>query len=171
MYHEYNKERVYSRNLGQCSILTRKGTFLSKKVTFLKKQAQNFQNFHKENWYKSRVLVLIYSNFKKGMKQMPFMTPFSKVLQNSFKVIYCYQTAINFFALPTICMFYNIKSNSLFHLSKFWNISFVTPLSPNWLKRTQSCVSCMESDRKIEINIWCNFLVRGLFLTSVFDIM
>ena len=96
MYHEYNKERVYSRNLGQCSILTRKGTFLSKKVTFLKKQAQNFQNFHKENWYKSRVLVLIYSNFKKGMKQMPFMTPFSKVLQNSFKVIYRYQTAINF---------------------------------------------------------------------------
>ena len=33
-------------------------------------------------------------------------------------------------------------------------------LSPNWVERTQSCISCIEGDRKIKINIWWNFRIH-----------
>ena len=82
------------------------------------------------------------------------MTSFSKVLQNSFKATCRDQTTIETFALPGICIFE--RSNPILELT-FQNsvifISFVASLSPDWVKRAQSCIPCIEGDRKIEINI------------------
>ena len=60
------------------------------------------------------------------------MTSLSKVLQNSLKAIYCGQTTIESSTLPAFCIFK--KSNVLVDSSTFWNVSFVTLLSPNWVK-------------------------------------
>ena len=51
------------------------------------------------------------------------MTSFSKVLRNSFKVIYHNQTTIETFEIPAIKSS-PIKSNSLVNVSRFWNIYF-----------------------------------------------
>ena len=95
-------------------------------------------------------------------------TSFSKVFQNSLKEVYRTQTTIETSARPLICIFK--KSNPIFYLI-FQNsgifISFVKSLSPNWGKRAQRCISSIESDRKIKINIWQNFKVRYLFLRSL----
>ena len=97
----------------------------------------------------------------------PFMTSFFKVLENSFKVIYCDKTTIEVSTLPAICIFK--RSDPIFWL-KLQNsgifVSSVTSLSPNWEQKAQSCISCIEADRKIEINIWWNFEVMSLFLRS-----
>ena len=72
----------------------------------------------------------------------PFITSFSKVLQNSLNVICCDQTTETS-TLPAICIF---KRSNPILLLIFQNsgifISFVTSLSPNWVKRVQSCISC-----------------------------
>ena len=49
------------------------------------------------------------------------MTSFLKVLQNSFKVMYCNQTTIETATLPNSVIF----------------ISFVLLLSPNWAKKSK----------------------------------
>ena len=41
----------------------------------------------------------------------------------------------------------------------------MTLLSQNWAKWAESCISCIERDRKIEINR--NFEVRSLFVRSL----
>ena len=46
-------------------------------------------------------------------------------------------------------------------------ISLVTLFSLNWKERTENCISCIEWDIKIEINIWLNFEVRSLFLRTL----
>ena len=66
----------------------------------------------------------------------PCMTSFSKVPQNSFKVIYRDQTTIETSALPAIC---NIKSNALIFQNSAIFISFVISLSSNWVRMSQSC--------------------------------
>ena len=82
------------------------------------------------------------------------MTSFSKVLQNSFKVIYHDQTTIETSTLPAICIFK--RSNPILWLI-FQNfgifISFVMLLSSNLVKKIQTCISCIKGDRKTEINI------------------
>ena len=70
----------------------------------------------------------------------PPMMPFSKVRQNSVKVIYRNQTAIQTFTLPAFCIFK--RSNPILKLI-FQNsgifISLVNLLSLNWVKTVQSC--------------------------------
>ena len=90
---------------------------------------------------------------------------FSKVLQNSFKVIYHNQTPIETYTLPVICFFKrsNPTLQLIFQNSEMF-ISFVMSLSRNWVKRAQSCISCIVVDRKIEISIWWKFEVWSLFL-------
>ena len=82
------------------------------------------------------------------------MTSFSKILQSSCKVIYRDQTTIETSTLPAICTFK--RPNPVFLLI-FQNsgtfISFMRSLSLNWVKRAQICISCIEGDRKIKINI------------------
>ena len=41
---------------------------------------------------------------------------------------------------------------------------FLTSLSLNWLKRAQSCISCIEDDRKIKVNIWLGVFLWEQFL-------
>ena len=69
---------------------------------------------------------------------------------NSFKIIYHDSTTIETSTIPAICIFK--KSNLTFWLI-FQNsgicISFVTSLSPNWVKRDQSCISSIEDLRVI----------------------
>ena len=43
----------------------------------------------------------------------------------------------------------------------------MTSLSQNWVKQAQSCISSIESDRKIKINISWNFEVGSLFVKSL----
>ena len=90
---------------------------------------------------------------------------FSKVLQNSFKVIYRNQTPIETYTLPIICFFKRSDPTLqlIFQNSEMF-ISFVMSLSRNWVKRAQSCISCIVVDRKIEISIWWKFEVWRLFL-------
>ena len=82
------------------------------------------------------------------------MTSFSKVIQSSFKGIYRDQTIIETSTVPTIYIF---KRSKLIPLLIFQNsgtfISFVRSLSPNCVKQTQSCISCIKGDRKIKIHI------------------
>ena len=67
------------------------------------------QNY--KNWYKWRVLVskqnykILVKCWVKGVKNGTLMTSFSKVLQNSFKVIYRDQTKPETYGLPAICIF------------------------------------------------------------------
>ena len=67
------------------------------------------------------------------------MTSFSKIFQNSFKVIYRDQTTIETSTLLAICIFK--RPNPILYLI-FQNsgtfISAVTSLSLNWVKRAQS---------------------------------
>ena len=53
----------------------------------------------------------------------------------------------------------------IFHNSGIF-ISFMTSLSPNWIKTAESSKSFVEGDRKIKTNIWWNFEVTSLFLRS-----
>ena len=98
----------------------------------------------------------------------PFMTSFSKVLQNRFKVIYLDQATIKTFKLPAIWNFK--RSNPILQLI-FQNfgifVSFVTSLPPNWVKRARSYISRVEGYRNIKINIWWNLKVNSLFLRSL----
>ena len=82
---------------------------------------------------------------------------------NSFKVIHRgqknkkqWQKA---FTNPTICIFK--KSNPILQLI-FQNsgsfISFAMSLSPNQVKRAQSCTSCIEGDRKMKFITETRFL-------------
>ena len=70
------------------------------------------------------------------------------------------QTTIETSTLPVIYIFK--RSNPILWLI-FQNsetfISFVRSLSLNWVKLTESCISCTEGDRKIKINISWNFEV------------
>ena len=43
----------------------------------------------------------------------------------------------------------------------------MTSLSQNWVKQAQSCISSIEGDRKIRINISWNFEVGSLFVKSL----
>ena len=101
----------------------------------------------------------------KGVKQGPLYDYifFKTVSQSNISR----STTIETSTLPAIYIFK--RSNLIFQLI-FQNsgifISFVTSLSPNWVKRTQSCISCIEGDRKIEMIIWWNFEGRSLFLRS-----
>ena len=102
----------------------------------------------------------------------PFMTSFSKIFQSSFKVIYRDQTPTETSTLLAICIFK--RSNPILYLifqnsGKF--ISAVTSLSLHWVKRAQSCISCVEGDRKIKINISRNFEVRNLFLNCLYHFL
>ena len=108
----------------------------------------------------------------KDVKQGPLYGVIFEVLQNNFKVIYYDQTTIETSTRPAVCIFK--RSNPIVELI-FQNsgifISFVTSVSPNWTKRAQSCMSCIEGDRKIKINIWWNFEVKNLFLRSISQII
>ena len=101
-------------------------------------------------------------------EQGPFMTPFSKVLQNSFNVTHRNQTATETFTIPAISIFkrWKLILYLIFQNSKIF-ISLVMSLSSSCVKRTQSCISCIKRDRKTEINIWWNFEVRSLLLRSL----
>ena len=44
--------------------------------------------------------------------------------------------------------------------------SFLTSLFPNWVNRAQSCMSCVESDGKIEISILWNISLSQEFLLT-----
>ena len=107
-----------------------------------------------ENWYKWRVPVPKHQNNKifgkylvKGVNRGPFMTWFSKVPQNSFKVIYRDQTTLETSTLPTICIFKrsNPTIEFIFQNSEIF-ISFVTSLSLYYL---YSYIWCIEDERKI----------------------
>ena len=108
----------------------------------------------------------------KDVKQGPLYGVIFEVLQNSFKVIYYDQATIETSTLPAICIFK--RSNPIVELI-FQNsgifISFVTSVSLNWTKRAQNCMSCIEDDRKIKINVWWNFKVKSLFLRSISQII
>ena len=88
--------------------------------------------------------------------------PLRQVFQISFKLIYRYQTAIEISTLLDVCIFK--RSNPIlwliFQNSGIFNF-FVTTSSENWVKRFQSCISCIKGKRKIKINIWLNFEVRS----------
>ena len=101
-------------------------------------------------------------------EQGPFMTPFSKVLQNSFNVTHRNQTATETFTIPAISIFkrWKLILYLIFQNSKIF-ISLVMSLSSSCVKRTQSCISCIKRERKTEINIWWNFEVRSLLLRSL----
>ena len=101
-------------------------------------------------------------------EQGPFMTPFSKVLQNSFNVTHRNQTATETFTIPAISIFkrWKLILYLIFQNSKMF-ISLVMSLSSSCVKRTQSCISCIKRERKTEINIWWNFEVRSLLLRSL----
>ena len=101
-------------------------------------------------------------------EQGPFMTPFSKVLQNSFNVTHRNQTATETFTIPAISIFkrWKLILYLIFQNSKIF-ISLVMSLSSSCVKRTQSCISCIKRERKTEINIWWNFKVRSLLLRSL----
>ena len=101
-------------------------------------------------------------------EQGPFMTPFSKVLQNSFIVTHRNQTATETFTIPAISIFkrWKLILYLIFQNSKIF-ISLVMSLSSSCVKRTQSCISCIKRERKTEINIWWNFEVRSLLLRSL----
>ena len=101
-------------------------------------------------------------------EQGPFMTPFSKVLQNSFSVTHRNQTATETFTIPAISIFkrWKLILYLIFQNSKIF-ISLVMSLSSSCVKRTQSCISCIKRERKTEINIWWNFEVRSLLLRSL----
>ena len=101
-------------------------------------------------------------------EQGPFMTPFSKVLQNSFNVTHRNQTATETFTIPAISIFkrWKLILYLIFQNSKIL-FSLVMSLSSSCVKRTQSCISCIKRERKTEINIWWNFEVRSLLLRSL----
>ena len=101
-------------------------------------------------------------------EQGPFLTPFSKVLQNSFNVTHRNQTATETFTIPAISIFkrWKLILYLIFQNSKIF-ISLVMSLSSSCVKRTQSCISCIKRERKTEINIWWNFEVRSLLLRSL----
>ena len=101
-------------------------------------------------------------------EQGPFMTPFSKVLQNSFNVTHRNQTATETFTIPAISIFkrWKLILYLIFQNSKIF-ISLAMSLSSSCVKRTQSCISCIKRERKTEINIWWNFEVRSLLLRSL----
>ena len=101
-------------------------------------------------------------------EQGPFMTPFSKVLQNSFNVTHRNQTATETFTIPAISIFkrWKLILYLIFQNSKIF-ISLVMSLSSSCVKRTQSCILCIKRERKTEINIWWNFEVRSLLLRSL----
>ena len=101
-------------------------------------------------------------------EQGSFMTPFSKVLQNSFNVTHRNQTATETFTIPAISIFkrWKLILYLIFQNSKIF-ISLVMSLSSSCVKRTQSCISCIKRERKTEINIWWNFEVRSLLLRSL----
>ena len=84
----------------------------------------------------------------------PLWRHFPKLFQ-SFKVVYRDPTTTESSTLLAICI---IEGSNLIFQLNFQNpgiiISFVTLLSPNWVKRAQSCISCLKGDRKTEINIW-----------------
>ena len=101
-------------------------------------------------------------------EQGPFMTPFSKVIQNSFNVTHRNQTATETITIPAISIFkrWKLILYLIFQNSKIF-ISLVMSLSSSCVKRTQSCISCIKRERKTEINIWWNFEVRSLLLRSL----
>ena len=105
-------------------------------------------------------------------EQGPFMTPFSKVLQNSFNVTHRNQTATETFTIPAISIFkrWKLILYLIFQNSKIF-ISLVMSLSSSCVKRTQSCISCIKRERKTEINIWWNFEVRSLLLDLFLKIL
>ena len=96
------------------------------------------------------------------------MTPFSKVLQNSFNVTHRNQTATETFTIPAISIFkrWKLILYLIFQNSKIF-ISLVMSLSSSCVKRTQSCILCIKREKKTEINIWWNFEVRSLLLRSL----
>ena len=104
--------------------------------------------------FKTLKLQIVCKMLAERCETGPLYASFSNVLQNNFKVIYRDQTTIETFTLPAICIFK--RSNPILYLI-FQNsvifVSFVTSLSPNRVKRAQGCISCIEGDRKIKINI------------------
>ena len=104
----------------------------------------------------------------KDVKQGPLYDIIFQSSSQQFQSIYCDQTPIETSILPVIG---NFKRSNPIRQLIFQNfgiyISFVTSLSPNWVKRAQSYISCIKGDRKIKINILWNFKVRSLFLRSL----
>ena len=101
--------------------------------------------------------------FGKVVKQRPLHDVIFQSFPRSFQVIYRDQIRTETSVIPAICIF---KRTKLIFQNSGIFISFATSLSPNWVKRAQSCISFIESDRKIEINFSWNF-ERSLFLRSL----
>ena len=90
--------------------------------------------------------------------------PYDVIFESSskrFKAVYCGQTTLETSTLPAFCIFK--RSNVLVNSSTFWNIHFFCDVTISELgKKELSCISYIEGDRKIEINICSNFEVRSL---------
>ena len=82
------------------------------------------------------------------------MASYFKVFQSSFKVIYRDQTAIKTSTLPAIGIFIrsNLVLKLIFQNSEMF-ISFVSSLSPNWLKGVKSCISCIEGNKRFKMEL------------------
>ena len=139
--------------------------FLSRNTRFLTLG----QVFNQSSWklvqlestcFKTLKLLKISERCKTGL----FMTSPSKVPQNSFQVIYHNQTTIETSTLPIICTF---KMPDLILWVIFqnfeWFVSFVVSLTPNWVKRTQSCTSRVRETSKYLMELWNEECFWGQF--------
>ena len=151
-------------------IFTTAANFLSRNTRFLTLG----QVFNQSLWklvqlestcFKTLKLLKISERCKTGL----FMTSRSKVPQNIFQVIYYNQTTIETSTLPIICTF---KMPNLILWVIFqnfeWFVSFAVSLTPNWVKRAQSCTSRMRETSK---SISDGTLKWGVFLRSVFKLL
>ena len=172
MNDEYNNDTAYSRNLGQRSILARNSTFLGKRAPKFSQIFRTAANFLYNSSLSRNTRFLIFSkllgegcetdaphdvNLQSSSKQFR-----SNISRPNNYINFC--TSNHLYFLRDQFQFFSLFSQILEYL-------FCDVIIFNLSEKGPKLYTCIESDGKIEINIWWKFLKRGLFLISLSDKM